>query len=458
MSNYVVDEQYIYGLLEQAKSITTAETAAILAKAETMQGLRHNEIAALLACECPNTWQRIFNIAGHIKKEIYGDRVVMFAPLYVSDYCINNCTYCGFRHSSSHARRRLSKEEVRKEVEILAKMGHKRLALEAGEDPANCPIDYVLECVDAIYSTQVDGNNIRRVNINIAATTIENYKRLKASNIGTYILFQETYHKQTYENFHISGPKANFTNHLTAFDRAMQAGIDDVGAGVLFGLYDYKFEVLALMLHNEYLENTYGAGFHTISTPRIRSGGEENLSLPHEITDDELKKIVAILRIAVPFTGLIISTRETAEMRKQLINIGVSQLSGGSSVEVGGYSKRSENNTQFDVADNRRASEIIYWLMEEGLIPSFCTACYRKQRTGDRFMQLAKTGTIKDVCLPNALLTLAEYAADYGDERFKALAQQTIDEYISNITNPAVKETIKQSLGEIAKGKRDLYL
>ena len=458
MNNFSVDEQYILGLLEQAKNVSAANIDVILSKAESMHGLHHYEIAALLMCNSNEIWELIFRIAGQIKKNIYGDRVVMFAPLYVSDYCVNNCTYCGFRHNSNHVRRRLSQEEVRKEVEILAQMGHKRLALEAGEDGANCPIDYMLECIKTIYDTKIESGNIRRVNVNIAATTVENYKKLKDSNIGTYILFQETYHRQAYEKYHLGGPKADFTNHLTAFDRAMQAGIDDVGAGVLFGLHDYKFEIMALMLHNEHLEKNYGTGFHTISTPRVRCGGEEGLLFTNEVNDNELKKIVAILRIAVPFTGMIISTRETAEMRKQLINLGVSQLSGGSSVEVGGYSKHSESKTQFEVADNRNASEIIYWLMEEGLIPSFCTACYRKQRTGDRFMQLAKTGAIKDVCLPNALLTLAEYAADYGDNNFKRLAKKTIEKHIDNITTTAVKNAVKQSLTEIALGNRDLFL
>jgi 2-iminoacetate synthase len=454
-----VNNEYIHGLLDNARGgPSPADISAVLDKIDKMAGLRHDEVASLLMCGCDEVWRRVYDAAGRIKREIYGDRVVLFAPLYVSDYCVNNCLYCGFRAKDGGARKRLSMDGLRREVEILSRMGHKRLALEAGEDSYNCSIEYILECIDTIYNTKVDGAGIRRINVNIAATTVENYAKLKKANIGTYILFQETYHRKTYGHYHPGGPKADFDYHLTAFDRANAAGIDDVGAGVLFGLYDYRFEVLALLLHNEHLETAYGAGFHTISVPRVCGGGDEGLAFPYAVSDEEMKRIVAVLRVAVPYTGIIISTRETAEMRKSLINIGVSQISGGSKVEVGGYSDETDAGRQFDVADNRKASEIIYWLMEEGLIPSFCTACYRKERTGDRFMRLAKTGAIKGVCLPNALLTLKEYALDYGDERFAALAEKVIGKHLSEIADITIREKIAADLIKLENGERDLFI
>ncbi|MBR1737929.1 MAG: [Firmicutes bacterium] len=344
-------------------------------------------------------------------------------------------------------------------VEILEKMGHKRLALEAGEDPVNCPIDYILECINTIYSMKADNGEIRRVNVNIAATTVENFKKLKEVGIGTYILFQETYHKETYERVHIAGPKKNYEYHTTAFDRAMEAGIDDVGGGVLFGLYDYKYEIMGLMLHNEHLEEKFGVGFHTISVPRLcKAEGNDMDKFKYIVSDEEFKKLVAIIRLAVPFTGMIISTRESKEMRKELIKLGISQISGGSSVEVGGYSARESGGNQFKMADHRSAQEIIYWLMDEGLVPSFCTACYRKGRTGDRFMSLAKSGNIKNVCLPNALMTLKEYSLDYGNEKFREKAEKLISEKIDYIENEKVRELVKNNLKELENGKRDLYI
>ncbi|KAI4453106.1 2-iminoacetate synthase [Holotrichia oblita] len=455
--DFFINDNEINSLLEKAQNVSEQKIDQILDKAQKLEGLKHEEVAALLFCGSQNQWERIFKISGEIKEKIYGSRVVMFAPLYVSDYCVNKCAYCGFREDNCFDRRRLTMDEIRREVEILSKMGHKRLAVEAGEDPVNCPIEYILECLNTIYSTKLDNGEIRRANVNIAATTVENYKKLKDAGIGTYILFQETYHKKTYEKLHISGPKSDYFYHTTAFDRAMQAGIDDVGAGVLFGLYDYKYEILGLMLHNEYLEKIYGVGFHTISVPRIcGADGIDKTTYRYAVNDDDFKKIVAILRLAVPFTGMIISTRESAEMRKELIRIGISQISGGSSVEVGGYALREKKGSQFDVADNRSADDIIYWLMEEGLIPSFCTACYRTERTGDRFMRLAKSGEIKNVCLPNALLTLKEYSLDYGGERFRELSNKIINNNLKEIDNDKVKGFICLILRSVTDAKTPL--
>lgn len=434
-------DDYILKTLSDAKNVSDSEIINILDKAALRKGLKHREAAALLATNKREHIDQIFDIAGKIKKDIYGDRIVLFAPLYVSDYCVNNCEYCGFKGSKDVKRRRLSQKEIRDEVEILQKMGHKRLALEAGEDPVNCHLDYVLECIDTIYTS----SDIRRVNVNIAAMDKQNYKRLKDAQIGTYILFQETYHRPTYERVHPSGPKADYDFHLTAFERAMESGIDDVGAGVLFGLYDYKYEVLALMLHNEQLEEQFGVGFHTISVPRLRDvdGG---------ISDEDFLRLVAVLRMAVPFTGMIVSTRETPEMRRKLIKMGISQMSAGSTTSVGGYSSNMRQE-QFSLADHREAKEIFYWLMEEGVLPSFCTACYRRGRSGDTFMEMAKAGDIKDVCLPNGLLTLKEYALDYGDERFKILADALINENL-----PFVNEIAKTKLALLDSGERDLFI
>ena len=454
-----IDRQYIENLLESAKGASDEEVTEILDKADRFEGLNHHEVAVLLQTEKPEFIERIFEIAGKIKRHIYGDRIVMFAPLYVSDYCVNKCAYCGFRCDHNFQRRKLTMDEVREEVRILESMGHKRLAVEAGEDPVNCPIEYIEEVLRTIYDMKFQNGEIRRVNVNIAATTVENYRRLKKVGIGTYILFQETYHQPTYERLHLAGPKRDYWYHTTAFDRAQLGGIDDVGGGVLFGLYDYKFEVLGLMLHNEHLEKRFGTGFHTISVPRIREADGADISVARYVpTDDEFLKLVAIIRLAVPFTGMIISTRESYEMRKKLISIGISQMSGGSCVGVGGYSKHEENVPQFEVADDRPTGEVIEWLMDEGLIPSFCTACYRKGRTGDRFMSLAKSGNIKNVCLPNALMTLCEYAQDYGNERFREKAEKLIEKHIPEIQNDKVRQLVIDNVKRIKAGERDLYI
>ena len=476
---FTIEDRKIFEMMKTAENAGSACVEAVLDKARKGLGLQPNETAVLLACEDNLVWQQIYEIAGHLKQKIYGDRVVLFAPLYVSDYCVNNCVYCGFRNASKKPRRKLTQEEVRDEVRALIRMGHKRLALEAGEDPANCPIEYILECIETIYGTQIQsGVGIRRINVNIAATTVENYRKLKEANIGTYILFQETYHKKTFEKYHISGPKTDYTRHIAAMDTAMTAGIDDVGGGVLFGLYDYKYEVLALMEHNNHLEREFGTGFHTISVPRVKAAAGDHKALPHDnesttkpsefsVTDEQMRKIIAVLRVSVPQTGIILSTRETADMRKELIQLGVSQISGGSCVEVKGYSGKTLSRTidsnsetalpQFEIEDNRNAADIIYWLMEEGFVPSFCTACYRKNRTGATFMHLAKHGQIKNVCLPNALLTLREYAEDYGDEKFMILANTLIEQKLEELDEP-MPAIIEDGLAAIKNGERDVYI
>ena len=454
-----LDNIYINNLLEQAAAAPDGDIDRVLGKASRFEGLTHREVAVLLAMESDEHWARVFNIALEIKKRIYGDRIVMFAPLYISDYCVNACAYCGFNCGSKAPRRKLTLDEVRSEVEILERMGHKRLALEAGEDPEHCPLSYILDVIKTIYAMKTDNGAIRRVNVNIAAAGVDEYRLLKEAGIGTYILFQETYHRPSYEKYHTSGPKSDYLWHSGAFDRAMEAGIDDVGGGVLFGLYDARYEALALMLHNEHLEKRFGVGFHTISLPRIRKAeGATQTKWPYAVSDKAFLRLAAVLRLAVPYTGMIISTRETPEMRKSLINCGISQLSGGSAVEVGGYALREQNAAQFRVLDERTPQDILLWLMDEGLIPSFCTACYRNGRTGDRFMSLAKAGEIKNVCLPNALMTLCEYAEDYGSEAFKEKSALLIDAKLGDIADENIRENIKNNIKRIRAGERDLFL
>jgi 2-iminoacetate synthase len=456
-----IDHNYISDLLTSCEDASKEDIEKVLNKAKERKGLSHRDIAMLLQTEDKDQLKEIYKIAGEIKKSIYGKRIVIFAPLYVSDFCVNNCKYCGYKSYNTFNRRKLTQEEVAEEVKILEKMGHKRLALELGEDPVNAPIDYVLQCLDTIYKTQSENGIIRRVNVNIAATTVENYKKLKDIGIGTYILFQETYHKPTYEEMHPKCLKGDYDYHLTAFDRAMEAGIDDVGAGVLFGLADYKFEVLALMLHNQYLEEKYGVGFHTISVPRLKKA--EGMSLedyPNIVDDETFKKLVTIIRLAVPYTGIILSTRETANMRRELLKYGVSQISAGSSTGVGGYKKKEKGEEvhQFITADERSSLEIIKELLRDGYIPSYCTACYRKGRTGDRFMSLAKSGNIQYVCEPNAIITLKEFALDYGDEELCLLAEEVIKRETEAIRRDDIKNIVKENLERLKEGKRDFYL
>lgn len=456
-----INHEYIYKILEETKNPSNEQIKEVLNRAKNREGLDYKDIAILLQAEDEKDLKEIYSLAGEIKKDIYGKRVVVFAPLYVSDYCVNNCVYCGYKRDNKFNRRRLTMDEVAQEVKILEQMGHKRLALELGEDQVNAPIDYVLECLDTIYKTQNNNGEIRRVNVNIAATTVENYKLLKEKGIGTYILFQETYHKPTYDKMHPKSLKGDYNYHLTAFDRAMEAGIDDVGAGVLFGLADPRFEVLGLMMHNAHLEEKFGVGFHTISVPRLQPANGVSLeNYPHLLDDKMFKKIVAILRIAVPFTGLILSTRETPEMRKELLKYGVSQISAGSSTGVGGYKEREEGKEvkQFKTNDERSPIEILKELLSDGYIPSYCTACYRKGRTGDRFMSLAKSGNIKYVCEPNALMTLLEFTLDYGDEELYKKSLEIIDKEVENIEREDIKSLTKESMEKMKKGQRDFYL
>ncbi|MDR1510531.1 MAG: [FeFe] hydrogenase H-cluster radical SAM maturase HydG [Synergistaceae bacterium] len=448
----------VENILSDARDKSDSELDWILDRAETLKGLSPEDVAALLVTDSPRHIERMFRVAGKIKEEIYGERVVMFAPLYVSDYCVNKCHYCGYSCDNKFNRRRLTMDEIRTEAEILERMGHKRLALEAGEDPVNCPIDYILDAIGTIYAMKAGSGEIRRVNVNIAATTPENYKKLHDVGIGTYILFQETYNEDAYVKLHERGPKRDFGYHLAAFDRAMRSGIDDVGGGVLFGLHDWRFEVLGLMLHNRHLDETYGAGFHTISMPRLCPAQGMDMSAYEVLADGDFKRVVAAIRIAVPYTGMIISTRESPEMRKELIRLGVSQISGGSSVEVGGYSIREGGGEQFVLADSRPAIDVLRWLMDEQFVPSFCTACYRKGRTGDRFMSLAKSGNIKNVCLPNALMTLCEYMMDYGDDSFRTQAGELIDKNIPKIANDRMRDLTKNNIGRIKNGERDLFV
>lgn len=433
---------------------------AILEKAKLRKGLTHREASVLLACEMPDKIQQVYALAEQLKKDFYGNRIVMFAPLYLSNYCINGCVYCPYHAKNKHiARKKLTQEEIVKEVMALQDMGHKRLALEAGEDPVNNPIEYILECIKTIYSIQHKNGAIRRVNVNIAATTVEEYRMLKEAGIGTYILFQETYHKESYEQLHPTGPKHNYAYHTEAMDRAMEGGIDDVGLGVLFGLERYAYEFAGLLMHAEHLEAVHGVGPHTISVPRVKRADDIDPDTFDNGIDDEIfAKIIACIRIAVPYTGMIISTRESKEVRERALHLGVSQISGGSRTSVGGYCEEEpedENSEQFDVSDKRTLDEVVHWLMDLGYIPSFCTACYREGRTGDRFMSLCKSGQIQNCCHPNALMTLKEYLEDYASPDTKKIGEALIQKELGNIPKEKVREITVHHLQEIEKGNRD---
>lgn len=433
---------------------------SLIEKARTCKGLNHREAAVLLECDDPELLEEIFGLAREIKQKFYGNRIVMFAPLYLSNYCVNGCVYCPYHaKNKTIARKKLSQEEIRQEVIALQDMGHKRLALEAGEDPIRNPIEYILESIQTIYSIKHKNGAIRRVNVNIAATTVENYRRLHEAGIGTYILFQETYHKENYEKLHPRGPKSNYAYHTEAMDRAMQGGIDDVGIGVLFGLNTYRYDFVGLLMHAEHLEATYGVGPHTISVPRICSADDIDAhDFQNAISDEVFQKIVAVIRIAVPYTGMIISTRESQASREKVLELGVSQISGGSKTSVGGYATPEipeENSAQFDVSDTRTLDEIVAWLLKLGYIPSFCTACYREGRTGDRFMSLVKTGQIANCCAPNALMTLQEYLEDYASPKTRELGVRIIQEQMEKIPNPAIRRRALENLSAIAQGKRD---
>lgn len=431
----------------------------IIEKAKLKKGLTHREASVLLACEIPEKIEQVYDLAEQIKKDFYGNRIVMFAPLYLSNYCVNKCIYCPYhQQNKTIPRKKLTQEEVKAEVIALQDMGHKRLAIEAGEDPLNNPIEYILDCIHTIYSIKHKNGAIRRVNVNIAATTVENYRKLSEAGIGTYILFQETYHKETYEKLHPAGPKHNYAYHTEAMDRAMEGGIDDVGLGVLFGLDLYKYEFAALLMHAEHLEAVHGVGPHTISVPRVKKADDiDPAQFDNGISDDIFCKITACIRVAVPYTGMIISTRESAELKENIIRLGVSQISGGSRTSVGGYQEeeRPHDTEQFDVSDQRTLDEVVNWLMSAGYIPSFCTACYREGRTGDRFMSLCKSGQILNCCHPNALMTLKEYLEDYASEDTKKKGEALIKKEMEKVTNPKVKEIATQRLHLIEQGIRD---
>ena len=432
----------------------------ILDKAKLRQGLSHREASVLLACEPADKNAEICALAEQIKKDFYGNRIVLFAPLYLSNYCVNGCVYCPYHAKNKHiARKKMTQEEVRREVIALQDMGHKRLAIEAGEDPVNNPIEYILECIKTIYGIKHKNGAIRRVNVNIAATTVENYRKLHEAGIGTYILFQETYHKESYEQLHPTGPKHNYAWHTEAMDRAMEGGIDDVGLGVLFGLERYKYEFAGLLMHAEHLEAVHGVGPHTISVPRIRAADDiDPASFANGIDDDTFAKIVACIRIAVPYTGMIVSTRESRKCRERVLHLGISQISGGSKTSVGGYAEpepEEENSAQFDVSDTRTLDEVINWLMTMGYIPSFCTACYREGRTGDRFMALCKSKQIQNCCHPNALMTLKEYLVDYASPATRELGLELIKKELCSIPREKVRDIEVERLEKIENGERD---
>lgn len=460
--DFIKDDE-INSLIAKGKELVSDKELVreIIEKSKSAEGLTPEETAVLLNLEDKELIEEMFKAARQVKEKLYGKRLVVFAPLYVSNYCVNNCTYCGYKYCNDELKRKkLNKEQLIEEVKVLESLGHKRIALEAGEDPVNAPLDYILDCIKSIYSIKFDNGSIRRINVNIAATTVENYKRLKDAEIGTYILFQETYHKPTYEKLHVSGPKHNYNYHTTAMHRAREAGIDDIGMGVLYGLYDYKYETLAMLMHAMDLEETTGVGPHTLSVPRIRPA--ENVSLenyPYLVDDEDFKKIVAILRLAVPYAGLILSTREEPGLRDEIIALGVSQVSTGSCTGVGGYSEAyvdPEEKPQFEVGDHRSPVEMIESLMEAGYIPSYCTACYREGRTGERFMDIVKSGELYKICEANALITLKEFIDDYGTDRTREIGDKLIKKSIDEIDNESFRKSVEEKINKISKGTRDL--
>lgn len=443
--------ELIEELLEKARPVKTAEGCVC-------KGLTHREASVLLACEEPKYIEKMYQVAQEIKDAFYGNRIVLFAPLYLSNYCVNGCVYCPYHAKNKHiGRKKLTQEEVKAEVIALQDMGHKRLAIEAGEDPVNNPIEYILECINTIYSIHHKNGDIRRVNVNIAATTVENYRKLKEAGIGTYILFQETYNKKSYEELHPTGPKHDYAYHTEAMDRAMEGGIDDVGLGVLFGLESYKYEFAGLLMHAEHLEAVHGVGPHTISVPRVKHADDiDPEAFDNSIPDEMFTKIAACIRIAVPYTGMIISTRESEEVRRKMLQVGISQVSGGSRTSVGGYTEeeRPHDTEQFDVSDQRTLDEVVRWLMETGHIPSFCTACYRAGRTGDRFMSLCKSGQIINCCHPNALMTLTEYLVDYASEETRKIGYKMIEDELKKIPKENVRKTALENIEAIKNSDR----
>ncbi len=456
-----ISHQEILDTLADAEreSRNPARVAEILEKAALLKGLSHREAAILMECTDPATQERIFSLAADIKQRFYGNRIVLFAPLYLSNYCVNGCVYCPYHaKNKTIPRRKLSQEEIASEVRALIRTGHKRLAVEAGEDPVHNPLEYILDSIKTIYSVNEGGNSIRRVNINIAATDVESYRKLKAAGIGTYILFQETYNKEQYQRLHPTGPKSNYCWHTEAMDRAQEGGCDDVGIGVLFGLAGYKYELVGLLMHAEHLEARFGVGPHTISVPRICPADDISVEdFKDALPDQVFRKLVAVLRVAVPYTGMIVSTRESARMREQLLHCGISQISGGSRTSVGGYTttERHDETAQFDVSDTRPLDEVVRWLLENDHIPSFCTACYREGRTGDRFMSLCKSGKISLCCTPNALMTLKEYLVDYASPATREAGERLIARSLSDIPEGRIRELTIQHLDEIGHGAHD---
>ena len=456
-----IDHQEILDTLSYAEQHKSDAVLidSIIEKAKERKGLSHREASVLLACDIEEKNQEIYALAEQIKKDFYGNRIVMFAPLYLSNYCVNGCTYCPY-HAVNRTipRKKLTQEEIRREVIALQDLGHKRLAIEAGEDPVNNPIEYILESIETIYSVHHKNGDIRRVNVNIAATTVENYKKLKEAGIGTYILFQETYHNDSYHELHPTGPKHDYNYHTEAMDRAMQGGIDDVGFGVLFGLDKYRYEFAGLLMHAEHLEAVFGVGPHTISVPRICPADDiDPGAFTNAIDDDTFAKIVACIRVAVPYTGMIVSTRESQKTRERVLHLGISQISGGSRTSVGGYTEeiRPEDTVQFDISDTRTLDEVVKWLMEMEYIPSFCTACYRAGRTGDRFMSFCKAGEILNFCHPNALITLKEYLEDYASPETREIGLALIEKEMKKVPNEKVRRTATDFLGKIEQGERD---
>ena len=452
----ILDERKIFETLEKTKSASREVVKHILKKAREKKGLSVEETGALVNMQGAENIAELFRVASLIKNEIYGERLVFFAPLYASDYCVNDCAYCNFHASNKAAKRsRLTMEEVKSQTEILINMGHKRVLLEFGEDPKQSDIDYVVSVIDAIYSVKTPKGNIRRINVNIAATTVENYRKLKAARIGTYQLFQETYHRETYKKLH-KGPKADYDRQITAQDRALEAGIDDRGIGVLFGLYDWKFEVLSLISHAEYLEKSGGVGPHTISVPRLCEAPTVSYKPGYPVSDEDFLKLIAIIRLAVPYTGMIISTRETAELRGKAFKIGISQASAASVTTTGGYGKKSAM-AQFESHDKRNVEQVIEDAVAQNLLPSFCTACYRMGRTGENFMGLAKPGEIHDFCRPNGILTFAEYLEDFAPPELKIKGYKVINHFLGLIGDEKLKKQTAGHLELVKQGRRDLY-
>lgn len=457
-----IDDAEILATLAYAREHKTDRRLVeeLIERARDCRGLSHREAALLLECEEPDLVERMFAVAKEIKQKFYGNRIVMFAPLYLSNYCVNGCVYCPY-HAKNRtiARRKLTQEEIRKEVIALQDMGHKRLALEAGEHPLMNPIEYILESIETIYSVKHRNGAIRRVNVNIAATTVENYRKLKEAGIGTYILFQETYHKKNYEALHPAGPKSDYAYHTEAMDRAMAGGIDDVGIGVLYGLNTYRYDLVGLLMHAEHLEAVFGVGPHTISVPRLCNADDiDTNDFANVVPDDIFRKIVAVIRIAVPYAGMIVSTRESRVSREKVLDIGVSQISGGSHTSVGGYVRQEEydeTTSQFDVSDRRTLDEVVGWLLDLGYIPSFCTACYREGRTGDRFMSLVKSGQIANCCQPNALMTLKEYLEDYASPETRAKGERVIAAEMLRVPHEKVRRLALENLEKIKRGERD---